>query len=132
MAEVADFLLRFPSFNATSSQTIAVLLADAEGSLEPSAFSNESVYLRAVFLLTAHYLTLQGLGAGFEAKTVNDGIPLGMLTSVSDGGVSMSFKSTDASSETRYSTTSYGRELSLLLKSSGAIHAVVGGGPCPT
>lgn len=124
---VAGFLVRYPVFDGTPSSTMEAFLADAVGMFDPAAFTNSIVYDKVVMLYMAHSLTQTGLGETTEAAIVNRGFALDSIQSVSDSGVSVSLQKTDPGAASQYSSTSYGRELTYLLRRGVARKAVVGG-----
>lgn len=123
---VGDFFVRFPAFDEVSSSAVEAQLEDAWSILDRASFPNDTLHARAVMLMAAHNLTLTGLGKTTEAQIVSQGFSLDSIQSVSDGGVSVSLAKSD--SQSRYGSTSFGRELDKLLKQSRVKFAVIGGG----
>lgn len=126
MIVVGDFLVRFPAFDGVSSSTVEAQLSDAWSVLDRASFPNDTLHAKAVMLMAAHEMTLAGLGATTEASIISQGFALDTVQSVSDGGVSVSLSA--STSNGRYSTTSFGRELDKLLKQSRVRFVVIGGG----
>lgn len=124
---IADFLARFPVFDGVPPSQVEAQLADANGAFSPVGFSNEVMYARAVMLLTAHNLVLMGAGTGAESKIVQQGFALDTVQSVSDSGLSVSLRNDPDRFDSSFTTTSYGRELARILRSS-VISAVIGDG----
>lgn len=124
---LGDFLVRFPAFAEVPALTAEAQLSDAWSMLDRASFANDVMHSRAVMLLAAHNLTLTGHGNSIEAQVVGRGFAMDMIGSVSDNGVSVSLGKAEGSTSI-YGNTSYGRELSKLIKSSRVRFAVVGGG----
>lgn len=104
--DVAAFKLAFPEFASVSDLKITAASDRAE--LYLSANCNKSRLL-AWQLLTAHILTL--------SKKATDGDTSGVISSASEGSVSVSFAAQDVSGNRYwYSQTPYGQEYLVLLK----------------
>lgn len=121
----ADFLLRYPGFSGVPEPQLEAQLEDANLTFNESAFSSRISYRRAVMLLTAHNLSLMGVGTTIEARLVADGYATDNIQSVSDSGVSISLRDTTGSGTgSIYGATSFGRELAKLIRTSGAFATV--------
>lgn len=127
---VADFIVRFPAFDDVPSSMVEAQLNDAWSTFDQASFTNAILHAKAVMLLTAHNLTMSGLGKTAEAQIISQGFALDTVQSVSDGSVSVNL-SNKASGDSPYGSTSYGRELAKLIKSAVGRFVVVGGGMGP-
>lgn len=106
----AIFLRKYPAFAELDINDVADALNDAADELDRPSWKR--YYEKALFLKTAHTLTLEALAKG----SVNGGMQVagGFVTSVSGAGVSTSFSSptfnSKSSVEQYYSKTLYGQQ----------------------
>lgn len=87
----------------------------------------ETDYTWAVSLLTAHYLTEDGMGRGTDAELASQG-----LTGVSrlkSGTLDVTFKEGGGGNANQFGGTSYGQRFyTLLRKNKGGVYVAAGGG----
>lgn len=111
----ADFLIRYPEFQAVDEALITVQLDEGAGYLSASAFGVR--YDKAVALYAAHELALAGFGGGTDAvSTQAASLRDAGVASFRSGEVSLNLSTgTDASAATaRFPGTKYGRALDAL------------------
>lgn len=118
------FKAAFPAFEETSSSAIAFWYARA-GRIVTSAYGDDEEY--AAMLLTAHYLTLQGFGAGAEAQRASK---FGGATNIKSGSLSLSWEGAGASSE-GIRSTSYGKLFFPFLRVHGGSPGITNTGTVP-
>lgn len=106
----ADFLARFPEFEAVGDNVLTAVRQEAEQRLDADKLGAE--YNRAVLLLTAHELALSGQAPGetdvSEAITARHA----GITSAKVGDSSFSFSTEDVG---EFGGTRYGRDLVRIL-----------------
>ena len=111
----ADFKIRFLEFGSIPDSRVQLWLDDALLEVGESAWGD--LYEKGVFLLAAHFLSLDQINQGEDES----GGVTGNVTSRSVGDVSVSFAkaTSDSSSDDWYLQTSYGSEYLRLKKRVG-------------
>lgn len=112
-ATAADLKAAFPRFADVEDATVEFWLVRARRSVDQSW--TEGDYTFAQELLAAHYMTLEGLGAGTEAELNAQG--LGDFTSVKSGSFSFTRKGgSDSVKAGSLGSTTYGQRWAALAK----------------
>lgn len=122
----ADIKLDFPAF-ADVDDAVIQRRIDRAGAIVTTDWI-EGDYNYAYSLLTAHYLVLDGFGAGTESEAAAMGAA--GLTRLRSGSLDVSFSETaaNASVDGGYDATSYGRRfLEYLLRNRGGVRVAVAG-----
>lgn len=109
----ANLIAAFPKFSKVPTATIVFWLERAAREVDTSWTADDIDFARS--LLAAHYMTLEGLGSGTEAKINAEG--LGDFKSVRSGQFSFTRgdMSSDSASAGELGSTSYGRQYMELL-----------------
>lgn len=119
-----EFKARFPAFDAVDDDVVLSAIGEA-GMQVDDTWVSEADYRLGIMLLTAHILTLDGLGTGAEAQSAASGA-LGFKT-MKSGGLSLErFSAADnGAGDDVLSLTTYGRRFADLLKRNIPAVAVV-------
>ena len=108
-ADVAAFKRRYPSFSEVDSDTVATYLADATADVGDWGDLTD----RAVYLLAAHNMTLNGIGSGTEAEMANNGAT--GMTRLKSGAFEVAFSGA-ANTKSAYMGTRFGSQFYELLR----------------
>ena len=110
----ADLVARFPAFAAVPPATLAQALAEAQSRVDTTWLPAD--YTIAIMLLSAHTMTLDGLGTGAEAASAAAGT-LG-YTSLRSGSLSLDRRHPGERGQdtSLLAETTYGRRFLALLK----------------
>lgn len=123
-ADTAAFLTAFPAFAGVTDATLQFWIGRASGLIDASWSAHDRAF--AGYLLAAHYMTLNGLGAGTEAEMANNGAT--GMTKLKSGAFEVSFSENAGASKSAYSGTKYGLQFYEILRRNKAGPLVTGGG----
>lgn len=123
-AETAAFLTAFPAFAGVTDATLQFWIGRASGLIDASWSAHDRAF--AGYLLAAHYMTLNGLGAGTEAEMANNGAT--GMTKLKSGAFEVSFSDGAGANKGAYSGTKYGLQFYEILRRNKAGPLVTGGG----
>lgn len=125
-ATLEEFQAVFPPFAAVTEPQYAFWATRAER-IVTDAFEDDHLF--ATELLTAHYLTLQGLGTGAEAEMAAQGAP--GFTRIKSGTIELERGAATNASMGEYGSTAYGRQFWPLLRAYWAGPRVTDTGTLP-
>lgn len=105
--DFAAFIAVFPMFAGINEAAFDFWYAQALLVTAPQEACLGGRYQLATWLLTAHYLTLAGLGTGAEAEVAAQG--MSGFKSIKSGSLSLDRGDASSTSGGEYATTSFGR-----------------------
>ena len=111
MVTLAGFRTLYPRFDSVADATVQAYLDAAELELDEGVWGDH--YESGVYALACHEMMLQGLG-----ETPEGSLPVGNVTALKDGAVSVSFKQTTNESlgDDYYNQTACGQKYLRLMR----------------
>lgn len=105
----AQFIIAFPTFLAVSDPTYALWSDEAVTITEPLTDCLGTRMGMATMLLTAHLLTLAGVGSGAESEMAAQG--MSGFKSIKSGSLSLERGDSASAAKGEYASTSFGQRV---------------------